>query len=77
MDEGNVSVESQSWMEKNKVLVMAMSVLIVLILVVGLVMVSKRNKANVQQQPPPAVPAFVGGGSGWEESVSHYGQPYY
>ena len=77
MDEGNISVESQSWMEKNKVLVMTMSVLIVLILVVGLVMVSKRNKANVQQQPP-TVPAFVGGGSGWEQSVSHYGhQPYY
>ena len=63
MDEGNISVESQSWMEKNKVLVMTMSVLIVLILVVGLVMVSKRNKANVQQQPP-TVPHLWGGDPG-------------
>jgi hypothetical protein len=70
VDDG-VTVDSSSWLEKNKVMVMVLSVTVVLMLIVALVVISKR-KTPIPNQPP----AFVGGGGPWEQSVSQAHQYY-
>jgi hypothetical protein len=75
VDDG-VSVESSSWLEKNKVMVMMLSVALVLMLIVALVVVSKRKSGA----PVHQIPAFVGGGGmgpSWEQSVSQVHPHYY
>ena len=72
VDDG-VSVESSSWLSKNSVMVMTLSVAVVLILIVALVIISKRKSAT---PVPNQVPAFVGGGNPWEQSVSQAHQYY-
>ena len=75
VDDG-VSVASSSWLEKNKVMVMTLSVALVLVLIVALVVVSKRKSGGA---PVQQIPAFVGGGGGpsWEQSVSQVHPHYY
>lgn len=61
------SVESSSWMERNKTIVTGVTVALILILIAVLVMVCKRKPLA-----GGAVPAYVGGAPGWEDSVSQF-----
>jgi len=59
-----------SWLDKNKAVVMGLTVAIVLVLIVIIIMLSRKNQGSM----PPGVPAFIGGGWGGGSSVSHIGQ---
>ncbi len=71
----------QSWLEKNKILVMVIASVTLVILVVVLVVVRKKSAKQVLpggvRVPAPLaggdVPAYVGGPPGWGNSASNYG----
>lgn len=62
------SVDSSSWMERNKTMVAGVTVALILILIAVLVMVCKRKPVLAVG----GVPEFVGGGPGWDDSVSQF-----
>ena len=73
LDDGTQS-PSPSWLERNRVLVISLSVAIVMLLIAAIVFVSrKRGEAPALQGG--GVPAYVGGGGCgpvWHDSVSNY-----
>ena len=66
-----VSIDSSSWVERNKALVLGATVVVVLLLVVVLVYATRRNPSPIAGG---GVPAYVGNGPGWSDSVSQFGR---
>lgn len=69
--EGGPGVSQDGWVEKNKAVMMGLTVMLVLILIVIIVMLSRKKQGGAV---PSGVPAFIGGGGWGGSSVSHIGQ---